>query len=183
MRASDIDGVLEFWFQEAGPGKWFGGGPEFDVLVTQRLLAAHLAAANGDLADWSETAEGTLALCILLDQAPRNMFRNTQRAFATDELALSIATDAIAREQDLMLPEDRRLFVYLPFEHSEKIEDQRLAVRLFANRTRDPTLLDYACRHLAVIAQFARFPHRNKVLGRESTAEELAYLALPGSGF
>lgn len=183
MRASDIDGVLDFWFQEAGPANWFGGGADFDVLVTQRLLAAHLAAANGDLADWAETAEGTLALCILLDQAPRNMFRGTSRAFATDDLALSIATDAIAREQDLMLPDDQRLFIYLPFEHSEQIEDQRLAVRLFANRTRNPTLLDYACRHLAVIAQFGRFPHRNTLLGRDSTAAELAYLALPGSGF
>ncbi|MFV3129933.1 DUF924 family protein [Niveispirillum sp. KHB5.9] len=183
MRASDIDGVLAFWFQEAGPAKWFGGGPDFDVQVTKNLLAAHLAASNGDLADWAEVPEGVLALCILLDQAPRNMFRNTPRAFATDHLALAIATDAIAREQDLMLPEDQRLFIYLPFEHSEQIEDQRLAVRLFANRTRDPALLDYACRHLAVIAQYGRFPHRNKVLGRESTEAEQAYLAMPGSGF
>lgn len=183
MRASDIDGVLAFWFQEAGPAKWFGGGPDFDVLTTQRLLPAHLAAGNGDLADWTETPAGVLALCILLDQAPRNMFRGTPRAFATDALALAFATDAIAREQDLMLPEDQRLFIYLPFEHSEQIEDQRLAVRLFANRTRDPTLLDYACRHLAVISQFGRFPHRNKVLDRDSTPDELAYLALPGAGF
>ncbi|MFV3073853.1 DUF924 family protein [Niveispirillum fermenti] len=183
MRASDVDGVLSFWFDEAGPAKWFGGGPDFDVLVTQRLLAAHLAASAGDLADWTMTPEGTLALCILLDQAPRNMFRGTARAFASDEQALLVATDAVAREQDLMLPDNQRLFIYLPFEHSEKIEDQRLAVRLFANRTRDPTLLDYACRHLAVIAQYGRFPHRNKMLGRESTPDELAYLALPGSGF
>lgn len=183
MRASDIDGVLAFWFQEAGPAKWFGGGSDFDVQVTHRLLPAHLAASNGDLADWTESPEGVLALCILLDQAPRNMFRGTPRAFATDHVALAIATDAIAREQDLMLPNEQRLFIYLPFEHSEQIEDQRLAVRLFANRTRDPALLDYACRHLAVIAQYGRFPHRNTILGRESTPEELAYLAMPGSGF
>lgn len=183
MRASDIDGVLSFWFQDSGPSKWFDGGPEFDVHVTKRLLPAHLAAGNGDLADWTEVPEGVLALCILLDQAPRNMFRGTPRAFATDLLALAIATDAIAREQDLMLPDDQRLFIYLPFEHSERIEDQRLAVRLFANRTRDPSHLDYACRHLAVIAQYGRFPHRNAILGRDSTEAELAYLAMPGAGF
>lgn len=183
MRASDIDGVLGFWFKDAGPAKWFGGGPEFDVTVTQRLLAAHLAAAAGDLGDWTDTPDGVLALCVLLDQAPRHMFRGTPRAFATDGQALALAIDAVAREQDLMLPDDQRLFIYLPFEHSEQIEDQRLAVRLIANRTRDPVLLDYACRHLAVIAQYGRFPHRNPILGRESTPEELAYLATPGAGF
>lgn len=183
MRANNINGVLAFWLHEAGPSKWFDADPEFDVEVTKRLLPAHLAASNGDLADWTETPDGVLALCILLDQAPRNMFRGTPRAFATDPLALTIATDAIAREQDLMLPDDQRLFIYLPFEHSERIEDQRLAVRLIANRTRDPSRLDYACRHLAVISQYGRFPHRNAILGRESTEAEQAYLAMPGAGF
>jgi len=183
MPVGDVDDVLDFWFQEAGPANWFGGGPAFDEEVTRRLRSLYDAAAAGELSGWAETAPGALALCILLDQAPRNIFRGQAQAFATDAAALGIARTAIAREQDLMLSDEQRLFVYLPFEHSERIEDQREAVRLIGNRTRNPTLLDYACRHLAVIAQFGRFPHRNAALGRASTAAELAYLAQPGAGF
>jgi uncharacterized protein (DUF924 family) len=175
--------VLDFWFQEAGPAKWFGGGPEFDMLVAERLGGLHEQAASGALDGWAATAEGGLALCILLDQVPRNIFRGTPRAFASDGKALALARDLVARGLDLALPDDDRTFIYLPFEHAESLDDQRQSVRLFASRTLNPTFLDYACKHLVVIAEFGRFPHRNAILGRASTPAELDYLARPGAGF
>ncbi len=178
-----IGQVLDFWFRQAGPSKWFGGGPDFDMLVAERLGTLHEQAVAGELADWAATAEGGLALCILLDQVPRNIFRGTPRAFASDAQALAIARDLVARGLDMELPDDDRAFLYLPFEHSEAMEDQRQSVRLFASRTLSPTYLDYACKHLVVIAEFGRFPHRNAILGRASTPAELDYLARPGAGF
>lgn len=175
--------VLSFWFQESGPDLWFQGGADFDARVAERLGPLHERAAAGAFDAWGDTPEGCLALCVLLDQAPRNMFRGTARAFATDARALEIAKGAVARGFDRGMAEDQRLFLYLPFEHAEDMECQRRSVRLFAANTGDPRYLDYACRHLAVIAMFGRFPHRNAVLGRESTAEEAAFLAIPGSGF
>ncbi|MQP64191.1 DUF924 family protein [Niveispirillum sp. SYP-B3756] len=178
-----IGQVLDFWFRQAGPSKWFGGGPDFDQEVAERLGPLHEQAVAGELADWAATAEGGLALCILLDQVPRNIFRGTPRAFASDAQALAIARDLVARGLDMELPDDDRAFLYLPFEHSETMEDQRQSVRLFASRTLSPTYLEYACKHLVVIAEFGRFPHRNAILGRTSTPAELDYLARPGAGF
>ena len=180
---ADIVRVLRFWFEEAGPAKWFGGGPEFDALVRERLHALHLEAARGDHDAWAETPEGALALMILLDQAPRNMFRGTAGAFATDAKARELARAALDRGLDQGMAEDQRAFLYLPFELSEDIEDQRLAVRLFEERTQKPVYHDYARRHLAVIERFGRFPHRNGILGRPSTPEEEAFLKEPGSSF
>lgn len=175
--------VLDFWFQEAGPAKWFGGGPDFDRQVAERLGPLHAQATAGQFDGWAAKAEGGLALCILLDQVPRNIFRDTPRAFASDAKALSIARDLVARGLDMALPDDDRAFIYLPFEHAESLEDQRQSVRLFASRTLNPSFLDYACKHLVVIAEFGRFPHRNAILGRASTPAELDYLARPGAGF
>jgi len=175
--------VLDFWFRGAGPAKWFGGGPDFDMLVAERLGPLYEQAAAGQLDGWAATAEGGLALCILLDQVPRNIFRGTPRAFAGDAKALAVSRDLVARGLDLALLDDDRAFIYLPFEHAESLEDQRQSVRLFASRTLNPMFLDYACKHLVVIAEFGRFPHRNAILGRASTPAELQYLARPGAGF
>ncbi len=175
--------VLTFWFQDSGPTMWFQGGADFDARVTERLGALYGRAAAGEFDAWCDTPEGCLALCILLDQAPRNMFRGSPRAFATDARALEIARAAVARGYDRGMAETQRIFLYLPFEHAEDMEAQRQAVRLFAANTAEPIYLDYAARHLAVIAMFGRFPHRNAILGRQSTAEETAFLAVPGSGF
>lgn len=178
-----IHPILSFWFQEAGAKMWFQGGPTFDAQVRDRLADLYEHAASGAFDGWCDAPEGCLALCILLDQVPRNIFRGSARAFATDAKALEIAKSVVARGYDSGMTEDQRLFIYLPFEHSENLEDQRQSVRLIAANTADPLYLDYACRHLAVIAMFGRFPHRNAIIGRTSTPAEEAFLALPGSGF
>ncbi|WP_240002395.1 DUF924 family protein [Oleisolibacter albus] len=178
-----ITRILRFWFEEAGPALWFNGGDAFDAQVTQVLAADHVRAVAGELDRWRDTAAGCLALCLLLDQAPRNMYRGTARAFASDFAALAVAEHAVARRFDLALAEVERVFLYLPFEHAESLEQQRRCVRLFAGRVADPSYLDFACRHLVIVERFGRFPHRNAILGRETTAEEAQFLALPGSGF
>lgn len=180
---AEIVRTLRFWFEEAGAASWFNGGTAFDALCRERLADLHEAAAAGTHDAWGETPEGSLALCILLDQVPRNVFRGTPRAFASDARALAVARVAVERGFDLGMREEQRVFLYLPFEHSESLDDQRAAVRLFAARTADPLWLDYACLHLAVIRRFGRFPHRNAVLGRETTPQEAAWLAMPDSGF
>lgn len=178
-----IDQVLDFWFVQAGPPQWFNGGADFDQQVEQVLGDAYAAAAQGALTSWEGGADGLLALCILLDQVPRNIFRGTSRAFATDAKALELARRAVDGGHDMLVPAERRAFFYLPFEHAENMEDQRRAVRLFAGRTENPEYLDYACKHLVVIAEFGRFPHRNAILGRENSPAEREYLARPGAGF
>jgi len=178
-----IDHILNFWFQEAGPENWFRGGEAFDRLCRERLLEPHEQAAAGAFDQWRTSPDGCLALCLLLDQAPRNMFRGTPRMYATDAPALAVAEHALARSFDAGMDEDRRAFLYLPLEHSEVIDNQRRCLRLFAERTSKPLYLDYAAKHLVIVERFGRFPHRNAILGRETTAEEAQFLAMPGSGF
>jgi len=180
-----IDDILRFWLDEAGPARWFVKDPAFDALCRQRLGAAHARAAAGGLAHWRDTAPGCVALCILLDQVPRNIHRGHAAAFATDAMALAVARHAVAAGLDLdpVMTDAHRLFLYLPFEHSETPADQDRAVALFRERTAVPEWAEYAERHRAVIARFGRFPHRNAALGRTSSADELAFLAEPGSGF
>jgi len=177
--------VLDFWFDPANREHWFDASPDFDERVRAALLELHLAAKAGALESWRNDAEGALALCILLDQTPRNVFRGAADAFATDAQAREVARHILASGFDLAYGADeRRMFVYLPFEHSEDIEDQRLSVRLFSERTSDPELLRYAERHRDAIARFGRFPRRNAALGRTDTAEEAEYLATTtGSSF
>ena len=179
----DARAVLDFWFREAGPEAWFKRSDAFDETCRDRFLALHEDAAAGRLDGWAGTADGALALLILLDQLPRNMFRGSPRAFATDPKARGIARDAIAAGFDLALPAERRIFVYLPLEHSEDPDDQRDCVALVRERIGDAEMIDYAERHLAIIARFGRFPHRNAILGRPSTEEEQEFLAQPGSSF
>ncbi|MFA5592455.1 MAG: DUF924 family protein [Micavibrio sp.] len=178
------EGVLDFWFREASPAQWFQGGPVFDALITDRFKDAHARALSGEFDDWAETPRGALALCILLDQFPRNMFRGTKDAFASDEKALAIAKNALEAGFDSALDVSERRFLYLPYEHSEELEDQKRAVSLFAAiKDEDPQGYDYALRHLEVIEKYGRFPHRNKILGRVNTPAEEEYLAQDGAGF
>jgi uncharacterized protein (DUF924 family) len=176
--------VLNFWFGEgAERGKrhkrWFEKNPAFDAAVAERF--GNLYDRLSTNRDWLDPAPECLARIIVLDQFPRNMFRGTARAFAADALALEAAKHALARGYERGLPQVEQLFVYLPFEHSESLADQELACELMKNFEKEQ--LDYALRHREIIRRFGRFPHRNAVLGRSSTAEELEFLKTPGSGF
>jgi uncharacterized protein (DUF924 family) len=171
--------VLDFW-HAAGPAKWFNGGAEFDVEVRRHLEAAHFAAARRELEGWMDDADGALALLILLDQAPRNLFRGSAHSYATDPLALHYAERMLESGLDREVDPALRVFCYMPFEHSEDITDQERAVTLMGDL--DPMYVDYAVRHLEVIERFGRFPHRNRALGRASSADEQAWLDA-GGGF
>ena len=167
--------VLDFWFDEASKPHWFAPDAAFDRAVARRLGALHERAATGALDAWQSSAEGCLALCILLDQAPRQLFRGQARAFATDERALAIAERALDSGFDRQLPVDQRLFLYLPLMHSERLADQERCVALFEHEElRDK--LSHAVKHAEIVRRFGRFPHRNAALGRPSTDEEEAYL-------
>lgn len=176
--------ILAFWFEETQPPQWFQVNEEFDTLIAERFTEPYEMAVAGQFDDWRNSADGTLAYCILLDQMPRNMFRGTPKAFATDDMALIVSKYAISKGLDQVLPLQKRRFVYLPFEHSEKINDQHRSVELFEKmKDEDPLGHDYAVRHLKVIETYNRFPHRNKILGRDNTPEEDEYLAQPEAGF
>lgn len=190
---SQAQEILDFWFgkpDRADYGKprdfWFTKKPEFDEQVRTRFLKDYQKAAEGYLEDWIEFPDTCLALILLLDQFPRNMFRGTPEAFATDWEALSTAHHAVAKGYDRKLLPVQRWFIYLPFEHSENLEDQRRAVKLFQQLSDDPdsaSCIDYAIRHMEVIERFGRFPHRNAILGRTSTSEEKEFLKQSGSRF
>ena len=171
--------VLAFW-REAGPKKWFTKNAAFDEEIRARFLATHEAAASGKLAEWENIAEGALALVIVLDQFPRNMFRASARAFATDPLARQVADRAIAKGYDRAVRPADQPFFYLPFEHSESLADQERCVVLF-RATGDAEALKWAELHADIIRTFGRFPHRNASLRRSTTAEEQEFLA--GGGF
>jgi uncharacterized protein (DUF924 family) len=165
--------VLAFW-REAGPDRWFKKDEAFDAEIRRRFLATYEAATAGALA-WDDSAEGALALVIVLDQFPRNMFRDSARAFAADPLARTVTTRAIARGFDQLIPVSERSFFYLPFEHSETLADQERCIAL--NRaTGDADAVKWADLHADIIRRFGRFPHRNKMLGRTTTPEEQAFL-------
>ncbi len=173
--------ILDFWF--ASEDLWFKKDDAFDEIIRQRFVADHESAAAGGLADWRETPDGCLALIVLLDQFPRNMFRGTARAFATDALAINITETAVDRGFDQALPAVRRRFVYMPLMHAEDVDHQRRCVDLFEALENDPGGVEYAIKHLEIIQRFGRFPHRNEILGRLSTPEEAAFLETPGSSF
>lgn len=183
--------ILDFWFGAGSDrGKerkvWFIKDKEFDQEVKTRFLSVYHAAASGKLDSWKDSPDSCLALILLLDQFPRNIFRNSPQAFATDEKALEIAKYAVKQGYDIQLLPVERWFIYLPFEHSEKLEHQHQAVALFETLQDDPqssSSIDYAKRHLEVIKRFGRFPHRNAILGRENTPEEEEFLQQPGSSF
>lgn len=169
--------VIAFW-RAAGPSRWFKKDEAFDRAFRERFLPAHEAAARGELAGWTRNPEGALALCLLLDQFPRNAFRGTPRMFATDEKARDVAQAAVEAGFDAQVNEPLRPFFYLPFMHSERLEDQDLCVEL-SGRTGEDTQR-FARLHRDIIARFGRFPHRNSVLGRPTTPEEQQFLDAGG---
>lgn len=183
MSATPHD-VIGFW-RSAGPHRWFARDARFDEAIRLKFEPVHLAASRGKYDDWRQTAEGCLALLILLDQFPRNLWRNSGHAFATDGLARDIARKAVQSDFDQQVEPEMRPFFYLPFEHSEDIADQDLSVRLceaHRDATGDAETLRWAEIHRDIIARFGRFPHRNRALGRETTAEEQAFLDDGGFG-
>lgn len=169
----DARAVVDFW-RAAGPGLWFAKDPGFDRRFRERFLWLYLAAARGELVDWSKTPEGAMALVILLDQFPRNSFRNTPRMYATDAMARQIADAALKAGHDQAVEVGLRLFFYLPFGHSESLADQERSVAL--NQALGEPNLSHAKRHRDIIRRFGRFPHRNPILGRAMTADEQRYL-------
>lgn len=173
-----ISDVVGFW-KEAGPQKWFAKDDAFDAEFRRRFHDAHVAAARRELDHWMETPEGALALMILLDQFPRNSFRGTAHQFATDPLALMFANQAVERGHHLAFEPELRNFVILPFEHSERMEDQD---RYLALADGDEELVKWGKVHRDIIVRFGRFPHRNAMLGRETTPEEQAFLDEGGFG-
>ncbi len=166
--------IVRFW-QEAGPDLWFRKDAGFDARITARFAQAHEEAAAGRLAAWEDHAEGVYALLLLLDQFPRNMFRNSPRAFATDAMAVAIAQRAIAQDFDQAYPNPERRFFYIPFMHAEDLALQELCVDLTA-RSGDEEAHKYAVIHRDIIRDFGRFPHRNAVLGRSTTKAEQDFL-------
>ncbi len=200
MTQSPTD-IIHFWFGDSTDDAsvahrqaalWWSKNPAVDAQIRERFEATLLAAAAGSLDAWAESATGRLALILLTDQMTRNMYRDTSQAFAFDALALHWCKSGLELRMDLQLRPIQRVFFYLPLEHSESREDQRLSVQLFGELAASVTpelksmfagYLDFAQRHQAIIERFDRFPHRNTLLNRVSSTEELAFLQQPGSGF
>jgi uncharacterized protein (DUF924 family) len=171
--------VLTFW-RQAGYDRWYGKDDAFDAEVRHRFFELWRVAAAGKMSSWEASDDGALALTIVLDQFPRNMFRGEAQAFSSDAAALAVAQRALARGADARLDPELLQFLYLPFMHSEQLADQLRCVELFS-KTGDGENLKYAEQHADIIRRFGRFPHRNRILGRSTTPEEQAYL--DGGGF
>jgi len=174
--------VLEFWFSEISPEKWWVKDEQFDSLIRQRYLTLLEQAKRSELHQWRETAQGSLAEIIVLDQFSRNVYRDKPQAFEADSLALALAQVAIAKGFDQQLPAEQRSFMYLPFMHSESELIHQQAIELYTAFGQENSL-DFELRHKAIIDRFGRYPHRNNILGRVSTAEEVAFLKEPDSSF
>ena len=184
-----IDEVLAFWFGNPPGGRrkaWFVKDAAFDAEIAARFMPLCATAAGEDLSTWKDSARGSLALIVLTDQFPRNMFRGSGRAFAADPIALATARHAIDSRWDAEMSPVERMFVYLPYEHSESLADQQRSMDLFAPLAAFPETADtadYARRHWEIVKRFGRFPHRNAALGRPGKPEEIEFLKQPGSGF
>jgi uncharacterized protein (DUF924 family) len=185
MRPVNPTEVLDFWFKRDRK-QWFAKDPAFDEEIRARFLPLYERAASGVLASWRGEPASCLALVILLDQLPRNMFRDSARAFAADSLARDAARTLLEKSWDKSMTPDERMFAYLPFEHSESLADQERCLALMQEIAVYPQTADlpkWAQAHLVIIRRFGRFPHRNAVLGRTSTPEEIEFLKQPGSSF
>lgn len=174
--------VLDFWFEELTPKQWFIKSDDLDREIAERFGETLAAAARCECWQWRETPAGRVAEIIILDQFSRNVHRDTPSAFAQDPLALALAQELISRGEDDALPLTRRIFAYMPFMHSESLAIHDQAIKLF-DRPGMEEQLDYEHRHRAIVERFGRYPHRNAILGRESTPEEIEFLSQPGSSF
>ncbi|MEC7120504.1 MAG: DUF924 family protein [Pseudomonadota bacterium] len=174
--------VLEFWFQQHGAQDWFGKDPAFDHAIRTQFLATYQQAITGELMDWRSTAQGRLAEIIVLDQFARNLFRGQPQQFAGDSVALVLAQEAIAQGADQLLTPEYRVFMYMPYMHSESRWIHQQALQLFTALGIAHNL-DFEIKHKVIIDRFGRYPHRNAILGRESSAEELDFLQQPNSRF
>lgn len=172
------ESVVDYWFSSEAKPYWFASTPEVDQSIRQRFEATWQAASRHELDHWCETAQGCLALTIVLDQFPLNMYRGQELSFSTEAQARNVARKAIEKGFDAQIPKDQLAFLFLPFMHSESLADQEYSVQLFFNANLDDNL-PFAQHHRDIVAQFGRFPHRNAILGRPSTASEIAYLASP----
>jgi uncharacterized protein (DUF924 family) len=194
-----IDQILEFWFGDSldkeplkNASKWFTKDPNFDMDVSERFKDLLPQAQEGKLEDWKKTPQGSLAFIILTDQFPRNIFRGQKTSFVFDSIALAAAKDGVSNKIDKSLHWVERTFYYLPYEHSENLKDQEQSLILYQNLVMETLKpfkdnveenYDYAVRHYEIIQRFGRFPHRNQILKRESTPEEIEFLKQPGSSF
>lgn len=174
--------ILDFWFNPEHQSLWFSKSDTFDQKIRQNFSKVHAQAVQAELWSWHKTADGRLAEIIVLDQFSRNLYRDQPLAFAQDGLALALAQEAISLNLDAQLNPEQRSFLYMPFMHSESKMMHEFALKLF-QRLGNPVNLDYEKRHKKIIERFGRYPHRNKILGRESTPEELEFLDQPGSSF
>lgn len=174
--------VLKFWFEEIEPAAWWQKDEAFDALLIERFSGLHARATRCELFAWRVEPEGRLAEIIVLDQFSRNMFRDTPLAFANDSMALALSQEAIASGADDALTAVQRSFLYMPFMHSESLHIHEVAVGLY-RKNGIQNNLDFEISHKKIIEQFGRYPHRNQILGRESSAEEIEFLTRPGSSF
>lgn len=177
---AQVNEIVSFWFSEENKSKRFIKDADFDQIIIQKFKTLHRDAIEGRLNHWKGDPEGCLAFIILIDQFSRNMFRDTPKSFEYDSLALSTTKFALEQEYDTEMSNDYKMFLYMPLMHSEDIEDQALSVNLFAQISQDNF---YALRHKEIIELFGRFPHRNLILGRESTVDEISFLKEPNSSF
>jgi uncharacterized protein (DUF924 family) len=174
--------VLEFWFKDITPAQWWKVDPAFDALIASRFGDIHAQATQSELFAWRSTPHGRLAEVIVLDQFSRNIHRSTRRAFDADPLALALAQEAVAAQADEALTQDERTFLLMPYMHSESTQIHAVAEPLFKAKTAEGNY-NFELRHKAIIDRFGRYPHRNAILDRTSTPEELVFLTEPGSSF
>ena len=177
-----LESVIEFWFEELEPEMWWRKSDDLDISIKQRFGKLRDCAAKGELFEWRKTAKGALAEVILLDQFSRNIHRDTHRAFECDPLALALSQFAVSTGADQDLSVNERNFLYMPYMHSESKLIHEEALRLFTELG-SPTNLEFEIKHKVIVDRFGRYPHRNEVLGRESTAEEIDFLKQDGSRF
>ena len=174
--------ILKFWFEEINPEQRWKKDKKFDILIMQRFSKDLEKAANGEFVSWRSTPEGSLAEIIILDQFSRHIYRDTKSAFMHDNMALALAQNAVAKGYDNELNIKYLSFLYMPYMHSESKEIHKMSIELFNKPGLEDTY-DFAVKHKNIIDRFGRYPHRNKILGRQSTKEELAFLNKPGSSF
>lgn len=183
MKDNTKENILIFWFEDHGPEDWYKKDDGFDQEIREKFFPLYESLKDGNVEKMIETPATALAYIILFDQFPRNMFRGTPQAFARDDLALSLAKLSVARGYDQEFENTKRAFFYIPFMHSEDINDQKECVRLCKNMDKEGTTYEYAVKHLEVIEKFGRFPHRNEILDRKNTTAEEEYLSRPDAGF